>query len=289
MTTVTRPGGVSYVEQAARSVLAEGLPLLLVDGSAGSTSEDAARWAFAQPASVRYVRVPDALRHAAPPSGAGSFKQRDSALQQWRSRESLHWAWAVRAAVEQSDAPYVLYMEDDVVLARGAGDALAARLTDWLAREAGAVNAAPAAAKAAAVADSQRGMVSRRPPPPMADDPSKGWLGLSLWSADDLPDGHACDNCYTKALLFTRSTAGVLASHVAARHTEKPVDWLIADVERAGGARLRALVPQLAEHIGDFSSLQGLKREWQRSAWFKKHAFQAAGREQEGAPGGGRG
>jgi hypothetical protein len=90
--------------------------------------------------------------------------------------------------------------------------------------------------------------------------------------------GHACENCYTKALLLPRATAGVLAAHVAARFTAKPVDWLLAEVEKApGGARLRALVPNLAEHVGDQSSLRGVRREWQRSAYFKRVPFRAAG------------
>jgi len=75
------------------------------------------------------------------------------------------------------------------------------------------------------------------------------------------------------------------------------VDWLLADVERASGSRLRALVPALAEHVGcvpplpqgkptgranlvicrDQSSLAGMRREWQRSAYFKHVPFKGAG------------
>ena len=92
-----------------------------------------------------------------------------------------------------------------------------------------------------------------------------------------MPDGHACANCYTKALVLPRHNAAVLARYVAAWIWDKPVDWLIADIERNGGGRLRALVPNLAEHVGDQSSLAGMRREWQRSAWFKKHPFTASG------------
>lgn len=76
------------------------------------------------------------------------------------------------------------------------------------------------------------------------------------------------------------------------------MDWLLADVERASGTRLRALVPALAEHVGcaplagesvplslltqrhscrDQSSLAGVRREWQRSAYFKHVPFKGAG------------
>lgn len=93
------------------------------------------------------------------------------------------------------------------------------------------------------------------------------------------------------------------------------MDWLLADVEKREGRRLRALVPNLCEHIGRAvnpaslaaflpmrsrwnqddgfnddashcfgllqspppiannrtqSSLKGVKRDWQKSAWFKK-------------------
>ena len=56
----------------------------------------------------------------------------------------------------------------------------------------------------------------------------------------------------------------MLSAYVRVRSQEKPVDWLLADVERAGGSRLRALVPALAEHVGDQSSLRGVRREWCR-------------------------
>ena len=89
--------------------------------------------------------------------------------------------------------------------------------------------------------------------------------------------GHPCDNCYTKALVLPHQTALVLTEYVEQRFMariscygghalstvrasvltrsfsavqEKPVDWLLADVERASGTRLRALVPALAEHVG---------------------------------------
>ena len=215
-----------------------------------------------------------------PPRRTGPSPSRLSVFD-WRARESAHWAWAVELALQSSDAPFVLYLEDDVLLAQGAGDALVDRLREWAARGSGPSNATRGAEKAIAMHSSAAGKPpvrrSAAPQPPIPDFPALGWLGLSLWSADDLPDGHACANCYTKALVLPRHNAAVLATYVAAWIWDKPVDWLIADIERNGGGRLRALVPNLAEHVGDQSSLEGLRREWQRSAWFKKHAFTASG------------
>ena len=42
----------------------------------------------------------------------------------------------------------------------------------------------------------------------------------------------------------------LLARFVWHRYPHKPVDWLFADAERAQGRRIRALVPNLAEHVG---------------------------------------
>ena len=284
----------------------------------GEASE-AETWAFAQPGGVRFVRIPDDVTAAAssskPPTavrrgnsfggqatqwgkrqnGRGSRMHRPARLPprrlgptptrltvfDWRARESAHWAWAVDLALMCSDAPFVLYLEDDMLLAQGAGDDLVDRLREWATRGKGPSNATQGAEKATAKHSSPAGLPPVRrantPQPPIPDFPGLGWLGLSLWSADDLPDGHACANCYTKALVLPRHNAAVLARYVAAWIWDKPVDWLIADIERNGGGRLRALVPNLAEHVGDQSSLAGMRREWQRSAWFKKHPFTASG------------
>jgi len=298
MTTLRRPTNASYVRRAAATVLAEGLPLLLVDVNPHEPSE-AAGWAFEQRGGVRYVRAPDSLgatvdaalaaravaREAEVAAAAAQgrvliFSSRKDGEDRWRWRESLDWAWAVSAATAAADASFVPYLEDDVLLARGAATHLGARIAEWLTRGGGPADVA-AAALAAQTAPPQPPapmVVKTTPsPPPVQPDETAGWMGLSLWSADDAPDGHACANCYTKALALPRATALALAAHVETRFTAAPVDWLLAEVERAGGARLRALVPNLAEHVGDFSSLAGVRREWQRSAYFKRTPFAAAG------------
>lgn len=161
--------------------------------------------------------------------------------------------------------------QDDMVLARGAASALRARL------------AHADAPGAASLFFNTTGLG----PPGGATGAENGgapggnstWLGLSLWSADDRPDGHACDNCYSKALLFRKGDAEAVADHVWHNYPvrergpehppnnreypvsirrisprtsaqDEPVDWLIADVEKREGRRVRALVPNLAEHIG---------------------------------------
>ena len=311
-------------------VYADGIQQSRSDGqqpppsSSHAESSIAADWAFAQPGGVRFVRVPETVSNdaAAAVDESAGVKMADllmsrssgprrigggrapsptsftsaSRTYRWRAHESAHWAWSVQLALTASDAPFVLYMEDDVVLAQGAADALMARLREWTARSHGSSNATGAADRAMAArlppvdTSPRKGGIktmTRRastPQPPIPDFPEVGWLGLSLWSADDEPDGHACANCYTKALVLPRHNAAVLAAHVAQRVSDKPVDWLIGDVERAGGGRLRALVPNLAEHVGDQSSLAGLRREWQRSAWFKKHTFKGSGEGATTAP-----
>ena len=296
MTTTARPGNASYVRRAAASVAAEGLPLFLVDTGGSASAEasfepEAARWAFQQPSGVRYVRAPTKLAElAAGPAGRGRPSQA-AALAEWRTRETLHFSWALRRAAKLAagrGGSYVLFMEDDCVLAKGAAAALARRLQpDALGgrvmRDA-AVSAAASSALGRSMRLGKAPMPRLVPPAPQAAGmhPRLGWLALSLWSADALPDLHGCDNCYTKALVFTLPGAQTLASHARTRAREKPVDWLLADVEKAAGGGRRAilaLVPNLAEHVGDQSSLVGLRREWQRSAYFKQHPFKPAGEE----------
>jgi hypothetical protein len=126
--------------------------------------------------------------------GLRTFAQNERRTDTWRWKETLDWAWAVAAAVRASDAAYVLYLEDDMVLAEGAADDLADRLAEWAGREGGAADVAQAAQKALFMASppplqpawKTRGAVPR-PPPPL--NRRAGWMGLSLWSADDLPDG----------------------------------------------------------------------------------------------------
>lgn len=301
MTTLRRPSNASYVRRAAATVLAEGLPLLLVDVNPHEPSEVAA-WAFRQPGGLRYIRAPDSVGAAVAAALAARavareaemaaakeqgkvliFSSRKEGEDRWRWRECLDWAWAVTEATAASDAGFVLYLEDDVLLARSAANDLSNRLAEWATRGGGPadVTAASAAAQAALPKPPPAAVPKRTPsPPPVQPDETAGWMGLSLWSADAAPDGHACANCYTKALVLPRSTALVLAAHVEARFTTAPVDWLLGEVESAGGARLRALVPNLAEHVGDFSSLAGVRREWQRSAYFKQTPFVAAGEEE---------
>jgi hypothetical protein len=79
----------------------------------------------------------------------------------WRWKETLDWAWAVAAAVRASDAAYVLYLEDDMVLAEGAADDLADRLAEWAQRDGGAADVAAAAQRARCGARCRRGRRER--------------------------------------------------------------------------------------------------------------------------------
>jgi hypothetical protein len=86
-----------------------------------------------------------------------------------------------------------------MVLSSGAADAMAARLAQWASRDGGAADVAAAAAWAAAAPappPKPPAWLRLRAPPQQATPPppanaSAGWMGLSLWSADDRPDG-AC-------------------------------------------------------------------------------------------------
>jgi hypothetical protein len=232
---LSRAGGVRYVRAPHDAIAAR------VDEAA--RARDARRVARVPPracptradtragyvhACVHVLRSRIAVfRTRAPSAGVASAyraSHREQELDLWRWKESADWAWAVAAAVQASDATHVLYLEDDVVLAAGAADAMAARVAEWTRRGGGAADVAPTVA---AMATAPRppppppARLSRRAPrapPPPADDGVDGWMGLSLWSADDLPDG-------TQEPLRRAIGAGLHArcSHISFRRCLFPV------------------------------------------------------------------
>ena len=123
-----------------------------------------------------------------------TFSHTERVTDTWRWKETLDWAWAVAAAVHGSDAAYILYLEDDMVLAEGAADDLAVRLAEWATRDGGPADVAAAAQRALYAASPPPrppawSVQKQRPRPPPPLNTRAGWMGLSLWSADDQPDG----------------------------------------------------------------------------------------------------
>lgn len=183
-------------------------------------------------------------------NGYGNLLQQDlprffnDPIQQvlWRSKECLDFAFSMDYARIFGD--YVLFMEDDVIVAKNFTEKVMEYLED-----------------------------------PTIKSNSSSWLFFSLYSNYNntqiglIPKQFYDFDACTQGILFRSTDLSDLVDFIRYKYFQAPLDYLLRDYLRNTGKKMFYAIPNLVQHIQGFSSFQGKGQYTHKSFTFEEGDF----------------